>query len=101
MRKKSRVEKRRNHMKAKRSATRCKGLTSAGKPCRAAATPGGLCFLHANPNKASELGRKGGRSNRHFATTNLEPLPMLETARAVRDALDKLIADLYSGEVHP
>jgi len=26
-----------------------------------AATAGGLCFLHANPNKASELGWIGGR----------------------------------------
>lgn len=40
---------------------RCKALTKSGKPCRAAATAGGLCFFHANPNKRlswAELGEK-------------------------------------------
>jgi hypothetical protein len=37
----------------------CKALAKTGKPCRAAATAGGLCFFHANPAKASELGRSG------------------------------------------
>jgi Family of unknown function (DUF5763) len=44
---------------------RCQALTKAGKPCRAAATEGGLCFFHANPSKAVELGRIGGLKNRH------------------------------------
>jgi len=44
-------------MDAKQNGSRCKARTKAGKPCRAAATAGGLCFFHANPEKASELGR--------------------------------------------
>jgi len=44
------------------SNLRCQGQTKAGKPCRAAATSGGLCYFHANPNKAAELGRIGGRN---------------------------------------
>ena len=43
---------------------RCQGITKTGKPCRAPATAGGLCFLHANPSQARELGRVGGRKNR-------------------------------------
>lgn len=39
---------------------RCKAQAKSGKRCGAAATAGGLCFFHANPNKASELGRIGG-----------------------------------------
>ena len=35
--------------------SRCKGQNKRGEPCGAAATTGGLCFFHANPNKASEL----------------------------------------------
>jgi len=54
--------------------TCCKALTKKGQPCRAAATAGGLCFFHANPNKASELGRIGGRSNGKFLANNSEPL---------------------------
>jgi len=79
---------------------RCKGRTKSGKPCLAAATAGGLCFFHANPDKASELGRIGGRSNRRVVGENPDPLPKLETAIAVRDALAVLIADVYAGKVH-
>jgi hypothetical protein len=39
----------------------CKAKTKARQRCRAAATAGGLCFFHANPDKASELGREGLR----------------------------------------
>jgi hypothetical protein len=83
------------------SGSRCKGRTKAGKPCRAAATAGGLCFFHANPNKASELGRIGGRSKRPVAAGNADPLPTLETAMAVQDTLDRLIAEVYSGKLDP
>ncbi len=43
---------------------RCQATTKAGKPCRVPATTGGLCFLHANPTQARELGQVGGRKNR-------------------------------------
>jgi Family of unknown function (DUF5763) len=75
--------------------SRCKGRTKSGRPCRAAATPGGLCFFHANPDKASELGRIGGRGNRHAAGENADPLPTLDNAMAVRDTVARLIADVY------
>jgi hypothetical protein len=80
--------------------SRCKGKTKKGKACRAAATDGGLCFFHANPNKASELGRIGGRSNRPTVPESAEPLPTLNSAVAVRNAVDRLIADVYAGKLH-
>ncbi len=82
-------------------ANRCKAKTKSGKPCGAAATAGGLCFFHANPNKASELGRIGGRTNRHAAGGNGDPLPTLDNALAVRDTVARLIADVYAGKIHP
>jgi hypothetical protein len=82
-------------------ANRCKAKTKSGKPCGAAATAGGLCFFHANPNKASELGRIGGRSNRHTAGETGDPLPTLDNALAVRDTVARLIADVYAGKTHP
>jgi hypothetical protein len=85
----------------KNSNSRCKALAKSGKPCRAAATEGGLCFFHANPNKASELGRIGGRSNRHVAGEAADPLPTLDNAIAVRDTVARLIADVYAGRIHP
>ena len=79
----------------------CKGRAKSGKPCGAAATAGGLCFFHANPDKASELGRIGGRSNRHAAGENADPLPTLDNVIAVRDTVARLIADVYAGKLHP
>jgi hypothetical protein len=57
-------------MTPKNRDSRCKAQAKSGKPCRAAATAGGLCFFHANPDKASELGRIGGRNKRHAAGEN-------------------------------
>ena len=88
-------------MDNRRGKSRCKSRTKSGKPCRAAATAGGLCFFHANPDKASELGRIGGRGNRHATGDNADPLPTLDNALAVRDTVARLIADVYAGRLHP
>lgn len=88
-------------MTSKNRDSRCKARAKSGKPCQAAPTAGGLCYFHANPNKASELGRKGGRSKRYSAGENADPLPTLDSALAVREASERLIADVYSGKLHP
>jgi hypothetical protein len=88
-------------MTSKNFNPRCQGQTKSGKPCRAAATEGGLCFFHANPNKASELGRIGGRANRHVRAEAPDPLPDLNTVTAVRDTINRLITDVYAGRLHP
>lgn len=80
---------------------RCKALTKAGKPCRAFATEGGLCFFHGNPNKPSELGRIGGRRNRHVFADAVDPLPTADTALAVLNNATQIINDVYTGKVHP
>ena len=87
-------------MTLKRSNSPCQALTKKGKPCRAAATEGGLCFFHANPNKAAELGRIGGKKNGRMLV-GTEPLPNLDNAMAVRDTVARLIADVYAGKLHP
>jgi hypothetical protein len=84
-----------------RQKTCCKARTKNGEPCRAAATAGGLCFFHGNPNKAKELGRKGGRRKRHMHPDSVEPLPKLESAKAVRETVARLIDEVYSGTTHP
>jgi hypothetical protein len=82
-----------------RRERRCKGQTKAGKPCGAAATAGGLCFFHANPSKAAELGRIGGRSSRLAAAESGDPLPTLDNVPALRIAGARLIADILAGKV--
>jgi hypothetical protein len=86
-------------MKARNPDSRCKGTNEHGKPCGAAPTAGGLCFFHANPNKASELGRIGGRSKRRVRGEDIDPLPDLHSAIAIRDALGKVISDAHAGKI--
>lgn len=88
-------------MTTKHQGHQCKAMTKARKRCRAAATAGGLCFFHANPDKAAEFGRIGGRSNRHAAAGSSDPLPKLDNAIAVRDTVARLVADVYAGRLHP
>jgi hypothetical protein len=87
-------------MTLKKPDSRCQGRTKGGKACRAAATAGGLCFFHANPNKAAELGRIGGSKKGHVVDTS-EPRPTVDNAIAVRDLVARLIADVHAGKVHP
>jgi len=88
-------------MNGTENISHCQGHTKAGKPCRAAATDGGLCFFHANPNKASELGRIGGRKNRHFVPDAATALPAVNTATAVRETTARLIEDVYARKLDP
>ena len=67
---------------------------------RAAATEGGLCFFHANPTTAVELGRIGGKKNGHLRV-GLDPLPGPDNAIAIRDTVARLISDVYAGKLHP
>jgi hypothetical protein len=75
-------------------------ITKTGQACGAWATEGGLCFFHANPNKASELGRIGGRKNRR-AIAATEPLPNLNDAACCGELLERLGRDLLAGRLHP
>ena len=89
-------------MDHKQRENRCRGITKQGKPCRAAAAEDGLCFFHANPNKAVELGRIGGRRNSHdFGTSTADPPHDLKSAKGVLDAGARLIEDVYAGRLSP
>ena len=81
--------------------SRCRAITKQGKPCRAAATEGGLCFFHANPNKASELGRIGGGKAKPQSFGETMPLHRLNNAGEVRDTVARLIGETYSGQLSP
>jgi hypothetical protein len=71
-----------------------------GKPCRAAAPEGGLCFFHANPKKASELGRMGGLKNR-TKVTEIDSLPALDSPSKISAFLDWVISETHAGHLRP
>ena len=85
-------------MQTRNSSSRCKGRTKSGKPCRAAATAGGLCYFHANPAKARELGRIGGRKNRRSGMDHSDAfhVPAEHDAR-----LEQLLQGVASGQIAP
>jgi hypothetical protein len=60
-----------------------------------------LCFFHGNPNKAVELGRKGGRRKHFSSSENPDPLPKLNTVLDVHDVAARLVMDVLTGQLQP
>ena len=80
----------------------CSAITQAGKRCRAAPMAGGLCFLHANPARASELGRVGGRKNRHSVRVDASSVTTVpRSAAEIRILLADVIAQVKAGRLEP
>ena len=76
----------------------CKASTKDGTACPAWAMPGGLCYFHANPDKASELGQRGGKAKSPTHATNATSYVArpLKTADDVTRLLADTINDLCS-----
>ena len=79
---------------------RCNVQTKSGERCTRRATSSGLCFFHANPDKASELGVIEGMNNHPVNAESTDPLPKLETAAPVQDGPAQLIADVDADKIH-
>jgi len=77
----------------------CNSKTKAGQPCRAPAGSGGLCFFHANPDKARVLGQVGGSKNRPQLPEPLVAGSM--SAADLRDILVEAIRDIRSKKITP
>ncbi|MFZ0288963.1 MAG: hypothetical protein WAL65_07785 [Candidatus Sulfotelmatobacter sp.] len=75
----------------------CKGKTKTDAACRAPASAGGLCYFHANPNRAKTLGQIGGRKNRRSAV-DLE-VPDNMTAADLSKVTGEAMRLLLSGEL--
>jgi hypothetical protein len=82
-------------------ASHCAGTTRAGKRCRAFATEGGLCFFHANPKKAAELGRIGGSKKYIPEVQNTIALAAVDTAIDLKNMVARLISDVSTGKLDP
>ena len=85
-----------------RMSKKCKATAKSGKRCRAAAGSNGLCFLHANPTMAAELGRRGGRRNRRFSpAADDTPLFVPKTAADVSQFLGEMMAEIRAQRLDP
>jgi hypothetical protein len=80
----------------------CKALTKSGKPCKAVPLANGLCLFHSGRQNPVQLGRKGGRKNRHtIPDGESTPLTPPQTASDVKVSLANLMSDVKHGRVEP
>ena len=55
---------------------------------------GGLCYFHANPDKATELGQRGGRRRQHTYEQSTKDIAPPESAADVRRMLAETMAEV-------
>ena len=79
----------------------CRAKTKAGKPCKAYAVKRGLCAFHADPKRAAQLGRMGGRKNRRYSVHSERSSVPPQTAKDVKHLLAEVMAGLHSGRLEP
>ncbi len=89
------------HKRSKPSLAQCKATASSGGRCKAKPHKGGLCFFHSDPKRAAELGRKGGRRNRHTYETPLQHVSVPESAGDVKQMLAETMAEIRAGRMDP
>ena len=91
-------------MPLKRSKARlvqCKAITASGQRCKAKPHKNGLCFFHFDPQRAAELGRKGGRRRAAFNPDGLKEFEAPKTAADLRDLLAQSIVEIRTGKLEP
>src|SRR5436305_127364 len=81
---------------------RCQATTKGGTCCAARGMKGQrLCSLHADPHRAAELGRKGGRQGAPCNADGLKDIPVPKTAADLRELLAQSIVDTRAGALDP
>jgi len=62
---------------------------------------GGLCYFHAKPDKAAELGRNGGRHSKQTYEQSTEHIAVPESAADVKRMLAETMAEVKAGRMDP
>lgn len=81
---------------------KCSARTKLGNECRAAAVVGTpFCALHGDPERAAELGRMGGRKNRHYVDTEPVNITPPSTPEEVKNLLAQAMVDVLAKKLDP
>src|SRR5271157_1048853 len=81
---------------------KCQAKTKAGRQCAAPAVRGGaFCALHSDPNRAAELGRRGGACNRKVYDGDVRNVSVPESAGDVKRMLAETMADIRAERMDP
>ena len=82
--------------------SKCQATTKAGRQCAAPAVRGGICCaLHNDPDRAAQLGRKGGANNRKVYQGNQREILPPKSARDVKNFLAEAMAEIRAGKMDP
>ena len=80
----------------------CHATTKRGTPCQAPAMAGSpFCSFHANPDRAAELGRMGGRKNRHYVETEEITISPPSTPEDIKTLLSQAMVDVRKKKLDP
>src|SRR5271166_1804944 len=81
---------------------KCRAATKAGRQCAAPAVRGGVfCALHNDPDRAAQLGRKGGSNNRKVYQGNERESTAPQNACDVKNLLAEVVAEIRAGRMDP
>jgi general stress protein YciG len=81
---------------------KCRTATKAGRQCAAPAIRGGIyCALHNDPDRAAQLGRKGGATNRKVYEGNEREIRPPQNACDVKNLLAEAMAEIRTGRMDP
>jgi len=81
---------------------KCRAETKAGGPCAApAGRAGNYCALHADPERAAQLGRKGGTKSRRVYEPNEWKGSAPQNACDVKNLLAEAMAEIRAGRMDP
>ena len=81
---------------------KCRAKTKAGRQCAAPAVRDGIyCALHADPDGAAQLGRKGGTKNRKTYEANEWEGSAPRNACDVKNLLAEAMAEIRAGRMDP
>ena len=80
----------------------CSAKTKRGTECHAPVVVGSpFCALHGDPERAAELGRMGGRKNRHYVETEDVPLAPPSTPEDIKSLLAQAMVDVRARKLDP
>ena len=81
---------------------KCIARTKLGDECRAPVVVGTqLCAIHGDPARAAELGRMGGRKNRHYVETEEVNIAPPSTPEDIKNLLAQVMVDVRARKLDP
>lgn len=79
---------------------RCSSQTRNGQRCKAAALSGQpYCFLHSAPEKAREVGARGGSRRKVFDLSKLKDFPTAKNATDLMEVTAQTLSDVRKGKI--